>query len=195
MATQGSVSSFISPGGWLDLTFIHSFCSRACHADCEDRYPALLSPAKGSMQLFMWQPETVGVVHSVMNSSDLHGAAPDVIRVTIVMIVTRTRTHRNQPWRLDSSNNSFIVPYTLNVICMTCKVTLATCTTQLSHSFIQWPLPMVQSSFAHSHFTCVKSLLHTTQVQIENRKAVAGHTLLQLSSRPTSIHAWYMLAP
>ena len=30
------------------------------------RYPALFSPAKGSMQLLMWQHDIVGVVHSVM---------------------------------------------------------------------------------------------------------------------------------
>ena len=49
-----------------------------CHANCQvDRYPALFSPAKGSMQLFMRQPDVVGVAHFVMDLSDLLGAAPD----------------------------------------------------------------------------------------------------------------------
>ena len=42
-----------------------------------DRYPALFSPAKSSMQLFMWQPDVVGVAHFVMDSFDLLGVAPD----------------------------------------------------------------------------------------------------------------------
>ena len=42
-----------------------------------DRYPALFSPAKGSMQLFMWQPDIVGVAHFVMDCFDLLGAVPD----------------------------------------------------------------------------------------------------------------------
>ena len=31
----------------------------------------------GSMQLFMWQPDVVGVGHFVMDCFDLLGAAPD----------------------------------------------------------------------------------------------------------------------
>ena len=42
-----------------------------------DRYPALFSPAKGSMQLFMWQPDIVGVAHFVMDCFDLLGVVPD----------------------------------------------------------------------------------------------------------------------
>ena len=40
-------------------------------------YPTLFSPAQGSMQLFMWQDDIVGVAHFVMDGFDLLGAAPD----------------------------------------------------------------------------------------------------------------------
>ena len=42
-----------------------------------DRYPALFSPDQGSMQLFMWQADIVGVAHFVMDGFGLLGAAPD----------------------------------------------------------------------------------------------------------------------
>ena len=34
-----------------------------------DWYPALLSPAETTMQLFMWQRDTVGVAHYIMDVS------------------------------------------------------------------------------------------------------------------------------
>ena len=42
-----------------------------------DRYPALFSSAQGSVQLFMWQADIVGVAHFVMDCFDHLGAAPD----------------------------------------------------------------------------------------------------------------------
>ena len=42
-----------------------------------DRYLAFFSPAKGSMPLFMWQPDIVGVARFVMECYDLLGAVPD----------------------------------------------------------------------------------------------------------------------
>ena len=38
-------------------------CLSALPAVCADRYPALFSPAKNTMQLFMWQHDTLGVAH------------------------------------------------------------------------------------------------------------------------------------
>ena len=45
-----------------------------------DRYPALFSPARGTMQLYMCQQNNVGVVHYIMDCFDALGAlcdAPD----------------------------------------------------------------------------------------------------------------------
>ena len=43
--------------------------SRPCLMLVRGRYPALLSPAEGTMQLFMWQPNIVGVANHVIDSS------------------------------------------------------------------------------------------------------------------------------
>ena len=42
-----------------------------------DRYPALFSPACGTMQLFIWQPDTVGVAHYILDCFDFLGALSD----------------------------------------------------------------------------------------------------------------------
>ena len=42
-----------------------------------DRYPALFSPACSTMQLFMWQPDTVGVAHYILDCFDFLGALSD----------------------------------------------------------------------------------------------------------------------
>ena len=42
-----------------------------------DRYPALFSPAQGTMQLFMWQQDIVGVAHCIMDCFDAFGALTD----------------------------------------------------------------------------------------------------------------------
>ena len=42
-----------------------------------DRYPALFSPAQGTMQLFMWQQDIVGVAHYIMDCFDALGALSD----------------------------------------------------------------------------------------------------------------------
>ena len=42
-----------------------------------DRNRALSGLAKGTMQLFMWQPDIVGVAHFLMDWFDLLGTAPD----------------------------------------------------------------------------------------------------------------------
>ena len=41
------------------------------------RYPALFGPAEDTMQLFMWQPDNVGVAHFVTDCFDPLGAAAD----------------------------------------------------------------------------------------------------------------------
>ena len=42
-----------------------------------DRYPALFSPAKNTMQLFMWQRDIVRVTHYIMDSFQVLGAPDD----------------------------------------------------------------------------------------------------------------------
>ena len=42
-----------------------------------DRYPALFSPAQGTMQLFMWQQDIVGVAHYIIDGFDALGALSD----------------------------------------------------------------------------------------------------------------------
>ena len=42
-----------------------------------DRYPALFSPAKNTMQLFMWQRNIVGVAHFVQDCFEVLGALDD----------------------------------------------------------------------------------------------------------------------
>ena len=42
-----------------------------------DRYPALFSPAKNTMQLFMWQHDSVGVAQYIMVCFDVLGALDD----------------------------------------------------------------------------------------------------------------------
>ena len=42
-----------------------------------DRYPALFSPAQGTMQLFMWQQDIVGVAHYIMDCFDALSALSD----------------------------------------------------------------------------------------------------------------------
>ena len=42
-----------------------------------DRYPALLSPAKNTMQLFMWQRDIVGVAHYIMDFVEVLGVLDD----------------------------------------------------------------------------------------------------------------------
>ena len=42
-----------------------------------DRYPALFSPAKHTMQLFMWQRNIVGVAHFVQDCFEVLGALDD----------------------------------------------------------------------------------------------------------------------
>ena len=39
-----------------------------------DRYPALFHPDKGTMQLFMWQVDIVGVAHYIMECFDFKEA-------------------------------------------------------------------------------------------------------------------------
>ena len=39
-----------------------------------DRYPALFSPAKNTMQLFMWQRDIVGVAHYIKDCFEVLGA-------------------------------------------------------------------------------------------------------------------------
>ena len=39
-----------------------------------DHHPALFSPACSTMQLFMWQPDTVGVAHYMLDCLDFLGA-------------------------------------------------------------------------------------------------------------------------
>ena len=56
-------------------------------------YPALFSPAKGSMQLFMWRPDIVGIAQLVMNCFDLLGAPPDAHDDG-----SWTQAHVHQPW-------------------------------------------------------------------------------------------------
>ena len=55
-----------------------TFCLNAllCRLSGTADNPALFSPAQGSMQLFMWQADIVGVAHFVMDCFDLFGAAP-----------------------------------------------------------------------------------------------------------------------
>ena len=42
-----------------------------------DRYPALFSPAKNTMQLFMWQRDIVGVAHYIKDCFEVLGALDD----------------------------------------------------------------------------------------------------------------------
>ena len=42
-----------------------------------DQYPALFSPAKNTMQLFMWQRNIVGVAHFVQDCFEGLGALDD----------------------------------------------------------------------------------------------------------------------
>ena len=42
-----------------------------------DRYPALFSPAKNTMQLFMWQHDIVGVAHFIQDCFEVLGALDD----------------------------------------------------------------------------------------------------------------------
>ena len=42
-----------------------------------DRYPALFSPAKNTMQLFMWQRNIVGMAHFVQDCFEVLGALDD----------------------------------------------------------------------------------------------------------------------
>ena len=43
----------------------------------QDRYPALFSPAQGTVQLFMWQQDIVGVAHYIMDCFDALSALSD----------------------------------------------------------------------------------------------------------------------
>ena len=58
-----------------------------------DRYPALFSPAKNTMQLFMWQHDIVGVAHFIKDCFEVLGA--------LVMLLMMHQPHLHQPWRLD----------------------------------------------------------------------------------------------
>ena len=42
-----------------------------------DRYPALSSPAKNTMQLFMWQHDILGVAHYSKDCYEMLGALDD----------------------------------------------------------------------------------------------------------------------
>ena len=55
------------------------------------------------MQLFMWQPNIVGVTHFVMDGLIFLGQ-----HLMLMMMVTRTQTHLHQPWRLNRCNYSSI---------------------------------------------------------------------------------------
>ena len=46
----------------------HLLLERLAMQTVRDRYPALFSPAQGSMQFFMWQANIVGVAHFVMDT-------------------------------------------------------------------------------------------------------------------------------
>ena len=49
-------------------------------------YPALFSPARSTMQLFMWQPDTVGVAHYILNHFDFLNALPDTPNDASILI-------------------------------------------------------------------------------------------------------------
>ena len=63
---------------------------------CRQRYPVLFSPAKNTMQLFMWQRNSVGVAHSIMNCCDVLGA--------LMMLLRMHQSHLHEPWRLVTFN-------------------------------------------------------------------------------------------
>ena len=58
-----------------------------------DHYPALFSPGLSTMQLFMWQPDIVGVAHYILDCFDL--------LVPCLMLLMMRQPHLHQPWRLD----------------------------------------------------------------------------------------------
>ena len=71
-----------------------------------DRYPALFSPACSTMQLFIWQPDTVGVAHCILDCFDFLGA--------LLMLLMMRQPHLHQPWRLDRCN-TYIHTYISNL--------------------------------------------------------------------------------
>ena len=71
-----------------------------------DRYPALLSPAKSTMQLFMWQLNIVGVAHT----------SGVVLRCLVPSMM-----HLHQPWRLERCNSFIRQKKSINISgIMTC---------------------------------------------------------------------------
>ena len=61
-----------------------------------DRYPALFSPAKNTMQVFMWQHDIVGVAHFIKDCFEVLAALDDAL--------VMHQPHLHQPWRLDRCN-------------------------------------------------------------------------------------------
>ena len=68
-----------------------------------DRYLALFSPARSTMQLFMWQPDTVGV--HITSWTVLISLVP------CLMLLMLRQPHLHQPWRrIDViQSSSFII--------------------------------------------------------------------------------------
>ena len=59
------------------------------------RYPALFSPAENTMQLFMWQRDTVGWAHYAMYC---------FMCLVPLMLLMVPEPHLHQPWRLAICN-------------------------------------------------------------------------------------------
>ena len=52
-----------TPQAQMHPSIATSYTGLSSTSQVRDRYPALFSPAPGSMQLFMWQTDIVGVAH------------------------------------------------------------------------------------------------------------------------------------
>ena len=56
----------------------HLVFERPAMQSVRDRYPALYSPERSTVQLFMRQHDTVGLAHYIMECFDVLGALSDV---------------------------------------------------------------------------------------------------------------------
>ena len=88
--------------GWLKQVFASHANNPTLVFECpamqpvRDRYPALFSPAQGTMQLFMWQQDIVGW-HTTLW----------IVLMPLVpcpMLLMTHQPHLHQPWRLDRCN-------------------------------------------------------------------------------------------